>query len=124
VVQVVSNLVENAIKYAPEGPIEVRAVHQGAAVRIEVEDQGPGIPPEEQPRVWEKFYRSQQVVELNLARGTGIGLAVVKALVEAQCGRVGLVSTPGQGSRFWFEVPAGADVAAGARNRPGFQVIP
>jgi signal transduction histidine kinase len=124
VVQVVSNLVENAIKYAPEGPIAVRAVCHGTAVRVEVEDCGPGIPPEEQPRVWEKFYRSQQVVELNLARGTGIGLAVVKALVEAQSGRVGLISTPGQGSRFWFEVPSGADVAARAGTRPGLQIIP
>jgi signal transduction histidine kinase len=106
VIQVVSNLVENAIKYAPEGPIAVRAALAGAAVRIEVKDVGPGIPPAEQHRVWEKFYRAQQVVELNLARGTGIGLAVVKALVEAQQGRVGLISPPGEGCCFWFEVPA------------------
>jgi signal transduction histidine kinase len=75
-------------------------------VRIEVKDAGPGIPLAEQHRVWEKFYRAQQVVELNLARGTGIGLAVVKALIEAQSGRVGLISPPGQGCCFWFEVPA------------------
>jgi signal transduction histidine kinase len=106
IMQIVSNLVENAIKYAPEGAIAVRAVHLGAAVRVEVEDDGPGIPKTEHARVWEKFYRAQQVVELNLARGTGIGLAVVKALVEAQRGRVGLESAPGEGSCFWFEVPA------------------
>jgi signal transduction histidine kinase len=106
VIQVVSNLVENAIKYAPEGPITVQAALAGAAVRIEVRDCGPGIPLAEQHRVWEKFYRAQQVVELNLARGTGIGLAVVKALVEAQSGRVGLDSRPGAGCCFWFEVPA------------------
>ena len=105
VIQVVSNLVENAIKYAPEGPIAVRASVSGLAVRIEVQDAGPGIPLAEQHRVWEKFYRAQKVVELNLARGTGIGLAVVKALVEAQSGRVGLVSRPGEGACFWFEVP-------------------
>lgn len=113
VVQVVSNLVENALKYAPEGPITVRARPRGRVVRVEVEDRGPGIPVEEQPKVWEKFYRATQVVELNLARGTGIGLAVVKALIEAQGGRVGLASIPGQGARFWFEVPA-----AGAELQP------
>lgn len=106
VVQVLSNLVENAVKYAPQGPITVRARRRGQSIRVEVEDQGPGVSPEEQPKVWEKFYRAAQVVELNLARGTGIGLAVVKALIEAQGGRVGLISAPGHGARFWFEVPA------------------
>jgi signal transduction histidine kinase len=106
VVQVVSNLVENAIKYAPDGAITVSARPLGGVVRLEVKDEGPGIPADEQLKVWEKFYRSPHVVELNLARGTGIGLAVVKALVEAQGGRVGLASVPDQGACFWFEVPS------------------
>jgi signal transduction histidine kinase/HAMP domain-containing protein len=111
VAQVVSNLLDNALKYAPEGPVRLsgRAVADGAlpgAVRVEVVDQGPGVPPAEQGRVWEKFFRGAGVAELHVARGSGIGLAVVKALVEAQRGRVGLESVPGQGARFWIELPA------------------
>jgi signal transduction histidine kinase len=75
-------------------------------VRVEVADRGPGIPLEEQARVWEKFYRGSDVAGLSGARGSGIGLAVVKALVEAQGGRVGLESEPGEGATFWFELPA------------------
>src|SRR5207253_10169945 len=105
--QAVSNLLEKARRYAPEGLITLRARSfgpGGRAVRVEVEDQGPGISPADQPRVWEKFFRGAGVAELNVARGGGIGLAVVKALVEAQGGRVGLESTPGLGARLWFEL--------------------
>jgi PAS domain S-box-containing protein len=106
--QVVMNLVENAVKYAPTGPIVVRAEKDGAepVIHVRVTDQGPGIPQREQARVWDKFYRGSQVAGLNAVRGSGIGLSVVKALVEAQRGRVGLDSTVGKGSSFWFEVPA------------------
>jgi PAS domain S-box-containing protein len=120
--QIVINLVENALKYAPGGPVVLRGrrVSNSAAAdvtdtaaamaRVEVVDSGPGIPLKEQPRVWEKFYRGSSVAGLSRARGSGIGLAVVKALVVAQGGRVGLESTPGQGATFWFELPvAGAD---------------
>jgi PAS domain S-box-containing protein len=110
VVQVTSNLIENALKYAYASPVVLSARpspdHPGY-VRVEVQDQGPGVPDEEQPRVWEKFYRGRSVAELNVARGSGIGLSVVKALVEQQGGKVGLHSAAGQGSCFWFEVPSG-----------------
>jgi signal transduction histidine kinase len=109
VAQAVANLLDNALKYAPEGPIVLRgrpAEGAARAVRVEVEDQGPGIPPAEQPRVWERFFRGAGVAELHPARGSGIGLAVVKAVVEAQAGRVGLESAPGRGARFWIELPA------------------
>ncbi|HET7771088.1 MAG TPA: HAMP domain-containing sensor histidine kinase [Chloroflexota bacterium] len=105
VVQVASNLVENAIKYAPDGPIRVRVRRTGDVVRVEVEDSGPGVPAEEQARVWEKFFRGADVVRHNLQRGTGIGLALVKALVEAQGGCVGLQAAPTGGALFWFELP-------------------
>ncbi len=75
-------------------------------VRVEVVDQGLGIAYDEQVRVWEKFFRGSGVAGLNVARGMGIGLAVVRALVEAQGGCVGLESEPGHGSRFWFALPA------------------
>lgn len=121
VVQVASNLVENALKYAPEGSVLIRARHEGAAVRIEVEDEGPGVPLEEQQRVWEKFYRGAEVVRHNLQRGTGIGLAVVKALVDAQGGRVGLETGAQGGARFWFELPA-AEAKVLAPRRPALRV--
>jgi signal transduction histidine kinase len=109
----VGHLLTNALRYAPTGPIVLRAGRLAEAVRIEVEDEGPGIPVNEQPRVWEKFYRGSSTAALNRARGAGIGLAVVKALVEAQGGRVGLTSVPGRGACFWFELPASGGAASG-----------
>jgi signal transduction histidine kinase len=124
VAQAVYNLLANAQKYAPEGPIILRArllasYDQGPPdmVRVEVEDRGPGIPVDEQPYVWQKFYRGQAVGGLNVAPGTGIGLAIVKALTEAQGGRVGLESAPGRGARFWIDLPAADALAPGLRPR-------
>ncbi len=85
-----------------------------SVVRIEVRDRGPGVPVAEQDRVWEKFFRGAGAAALPLARGSGIGLAVVKALIEAQAGRVGLESRPGQGACFWFELPVAREVSAPA----------
>ncbi|HEX2034707.1 MAG TPA: GAF domain-containing sensor histidine kinase [Chloroflexota bacterium] len=120
--QIVANLLDNALKYAPHGPIVLRARGSADTVLVEVEDEGPGIPPHEQSRVWEKLFRGTGVAGLNIVRGSGIGLAVVKALVEAQSGRVGLQSALGSGSRFWFELPIGppgANAAAHPALRPG-----
>lgn len=103
--QVVAHLLGNAIKYAPGKPIVLRAQAVDAGVRVEVEDQGPGIAEAEQPRVWDKFYRGAAFAEKNLARGAGLGLAIVKTMIEAQDGRVGLISGLGKGACFWFELP-------------------
>jgi signal transduction histidine kinase len=112
VAQALTNLITNALKYAPEGPVVIRG---GAAdaVRIEVADHGPGIPQAEHLLVWETFYRGSGGSRRGAPRGTGIGLSVVKAVIEAQGGRVGLESDAGAGSRFWFELPADA-ASAGA----------
>jgi signal transduction histidine kinase len=109
VAQVVGNLLENALRYASDRPIVLRATAapaDGGLVRVAAADQGPGIATSEQARIWEPFYRGQGVAGLNVARGSGIGLTVVKALVEAQGGRVGLDSTPGRGATFWVELPS------------------
>ena len=102
--QIVSNLLDNALRYAPEGPVILRAMPWRGALRVEVVDRGPGIPPDERPRVWEKFYRTEPALN-SPHRGSGLGLAMVKHLVELQGGRVGLSSRPNRGTTFWFTVP-------------------
>ena len=107
VAQAVANLVANALTYAPEGPVTLRArPTRRGAVRVEVADGGPGVPPAERRRVWELFYRGPPARRAGNAWGFGIGLAVVKALAAAQGGRAGRTGVPGRGSRFWFELPA------------------
>ncbi len=104
--QVVTNLINNALKYAPQGEVVIRARRAGGVVRVEVEDAGPGIPPDELDRVWEKYFRGAGVEGLSVTQGTGLGLAVVKTLVEAQGGKVAVWSEVGKGARFSFELPA------------------
>jgi two-component system phosphate regulon sensor histidine kinase PhoR len=103
--QIVGNLLANALHYAPDGPITLRAGRfRGPWLRLEVEDCGPGIPLDEQPRVWDKFYRGSLPIH-STQRGSGLGLAVVRSLVELHGGRVGLKSAPGRGATFWVTVP-------------------
>jgi NtrC-family two-component system sensor histidine kinase KinB len=111
---VLRNLLSNAIRYAPAGSeVLVRALgsssDQGdneaspaSEVRWEVVDQGPGIPAEHQGALFEKFYRVPGTAQ----SGSGLGLFIAKGLVEAHGGRISLHSEPGQGTTFWFTVPA------------------
>lgn len=104
--QVVDNLVNNAIKYTQEGGwIAVTATHGQGYVVVSVSDNGIGIPLEEQPRIFERFYRVERD-EGNEIGGTGLGLAIVKAVIEKHDGRVWVESKPGVGSTFSFIVPA------------------
>ena len=103
--QVVGNLLSNALAYTTSGPIVVRAKRERGNVRVEVADQGPGLDPEEVGRVWESFYRGTEAAQLP-NRGSGLGLTVVKQLVELHGGKVGVQSTLGQGATFWFTLPA------------------
>ncbi len=103
--QVVENLLSNAIKYnRPHGKIYVRAMADEHHVIVKVEDTGIGIPLEEQPRVFERFYRVQSDDTQDIA-GTGLGLAIVKSVIEKHKGRVWVESTPGEGSTFAFVLP-------------------
>jgi len=103
--QVLMNLIGNAIKFTPEaGEIRVLARRLNGVVRIEVRDSGPGIPAEEQRRIFEAFYRigeSDQKVE-----GTGLGLAITQRLVQLHGGELGIESQPGAGSCFYFTLPS------------------
>jgi len=103
--EVLSNLVSNAVKYSPEGgTVWIGGRLDGAGTTIYVADKGMGIPPEEQDHIFERFYR----VESGLHRrteGTGLGLYLVKAIIEAHGGRVWVESAPGRGSIFMFTIP-------------------
>ena len=101
--QVLTNLVRNALKFVrPDAPPQIRlhAVERGRFVRVWVEDNGIGIAPDHQDQIFGVFTR----LHGKKYAGTGIGLAIVQKGVERMDGNVGLESTPGQGSRFWFEL--------------------
>jgi signal transduction histidine kinase len=103
--QAMHNLVENAIKYTPSGGqvwISVR-FHQ-EQMSFEVRDTGIGVAPVDQPRLFEKFYRSASR-EAKRERGTGLGLAIVKSIAERHGGQVGVRSQLGQGSTFFMVIP-------------------
>ena len=102
--QVVANLLDNAIKYTPPGGrVEVRTARDGAEAVLTVADTGSGIPPGELPRIWERLYRGDAS---RSERGLGLGLSLVKAIVEAHGGRVEARSAPGQGSVFTVRLPS------------------
>jgi two-component system, NtrC family, sensor histidine kinase KinB len=96
---VFDNLIGNAVRHSPKGGrIIVRARPQSGFVRFEIEDQGPGIPPEYQQRIFEKFFRMPGTK----GEGIGLGLYISREIVAAHGGQMGVESEPGHGSRFWF----------------------
>jgi two-component system phosphate regulon sensor histidine kinase PhoR len=110
--QVLTNLVENAVKYCPEGSsITVRVTEEGAKIRIAVEDTGRGIEAKHLPRLFERFYRVDAGRTRDMG-GTGLGLSIVKHLVESMGGMIGVQSALGRGSTFWFTLPRDARAAA------------
>jgi len=103
--QCIQNLIENAVKYSPpNSPIAVTCASVNGSHFVEVDDRGIGIPVAEQARIFEKFYRGGQAAELNV-QGVGIGLALVKHVMERHGGSVSVESRPGQGSRFRLRLP-------------------
>ncbi|HWS26082.1 MAG TPA: ATP-binding protein, partial [Xanthomonadales bacterium] len=98
--RMLSNLLSNALKFTPNGGrVRLRVVPTATEVGIEVEDNGPGIAPPDHARVFERFYQGSSVGTLD-APGTGIGLALVRELIDLHHGRAELISEPGQGSCF------------------------
>ncbi|MBK7367196.1 MAG: PAS domain-containing protein [Candidatus Eisenbacteria bacterium] len=102
--QVIANLLDNAIKYTERGSVTVRAGTDASRVWCEVADTGPGIPAEDQPRVFERFYRVDKARSRDKG-GTGLGLSIVKHIVGLHGGEVSLRSEPGAGSAFRIELP-------------------
>ncbi len=103
--QVLTNLIDNAIKFNKEkGSIKVYSQDLGDEVKIIVEDSGIGIPEKDIPRIFERFYRVDKARSRELG-GTGLGLSIVKHIVDLHGGTVGVESTEGLGSKFWFVLP-------------------
>jgi PAS domain S-box-containing protein len=102
--QMIDNLIGNAIKYTPiEGRVQVSLVMQEFQIVLRVEDTGPGIPADEQTRIFEKFYRASNRPES--IEGSGLGLAIVKSIADSHQGRVWVESKPGEGSAFVVLLP-------------------
>jgi signal transduction histidine kinase len=107
--QVLANLLDNAVKYTPGGGrIDVAASADDTGVRLTVADTGIGIPPEELPHIWDRLYRGDKS---RAERGLGLGLSLVRAIVQAHGGRVDVSSRPGSGSRFEIHLPAEPDLS-------------
>jgi len=101
---VFQNLVENALQYTKRGGrVSLRAVEDGPSVRFEITDTGPGIPEDQQGRIFEKFYRGPGGG--GAGGGAGLGLSIARDIVRAHGGEIGVDSAPGRGSRFWFTLP-------------------
>ena len=100
--QVVTNFIENALKYTDEGTVTVTCTLNGEWGRLAVSDQGAGIAAHRHADLFEKFTRHEVP---GSPSGTGLGLYICKGLIEAHGGRIGVESTEGAGSTFWFEIP-------------------
>jgi len=105
VAQALSNLLDNAVKYTPEGGrVAVDVAIEGETLRMDVSDDGPGIPREHQQRIFERFYRVDSA-RSRAVGGTGLGLSIVKHAAALHGGQVVLDSEPGRGTRFSLEIP-------------------
>jgi signal transduction histidine kinase len=109
--QVVTNYLTNALKYSPaDRPVTVglEVGPQGKAqqARVWVRDEGPGLQPDDQERIWERFQRAPGIeVQSGTGAGLGLGLHISRTIIELHHGQVGVQSMPGQGSTFWFSLP-------------------
>ncbi len=104
-IQVLTNLLSNAAKFSPSGcPVEVISEQSGDTIRVTVADQGPGIPESFKEQLFNKFAQAERA-DSQRKGGTGLGLCIAKAMIERMDGQIGCESEPGQGSRFYIELP-------------------
>lgn len=104
ILQVIYNLINNAVNYAGEDKtVEVRQTTENGVVRIAVRDNGEGIAPEDIDKIWDRYYKVDRVHKRAVV-GSGLGLSIVKGVLEAHNAAYGIESTPGEGSTFWFEL--------------------
>ncbi|WP_428509775.1 response regulator [Pseudonocardia sp.] len=116
-VKILSNLLSNAVKFTATGTIEIRLRHGEHDVELAVADTGAGIAADQVPRIFDRFHQVPEVAASRTGEGMGIGLSLVTELVRVMGGEVGVVSTPGAGSRFTIVVPAAPSTDPG-RERP------
>ncbi len=117
-IQVMLNLISNAVKFTPSGGIAIRAFIEGEMIRVGVIDTGPGISQKDQEIIFEKFKQAGDTLT-EKPKGTGLGLPICRQIVDRHGGRIWVESTPGQGSAFWFTLPVrGATREAGAAPVP------
>jgi len=115
--QVIENLLSNAVKYSPaEGRIAITGTIDDELFSLSVEDQGEGLQPDQLERIFEKFYRADH--SETAPSGTGLGLYIARAIVEAHGGRISAASTPGQGTRISFSIPSQGPPAASPGDSP------
>jgi signal transduction histidine kinase len=106
----VFNLAENAIKYTPAGgQIEITLKQRDGMAVLEVTDDGPGIPPDAREHIFDRFYRGDPTRE---GGGTGLGLALVRSIVDLHQGQIRVSSAPGEGSCFFVTLPLATDADA------------
>jgi two-component system, OmpR family, phosphate regulon sensor histidine kinase PhoR len=120
--QVVVNLVENAIKYSPDGGrVEVGVEEEDGFVRFHVRDEGLGVAPEDQERIFEKFYRADPQMVRGVG-GTGLGLYICKELIDRMGGRIWVEPNGDRGSNFVFDLPTAEVMAHGEPRRARLQL--
>jgi PAS domain S-box-containing protein len=105
IIQVLVNLLSNAVKFSPEGTtIHVAVAESANDVEVSVSDHGRGIPADQLEKIFERYKQASEV-DAEKRKGTGLGLSICKTFIEAHGGTIGVESTVGQGSRFWFKLP-------------------
>jgi two-component system OmpR family sensor kinase len=120
---VLGNLVSNALRYTPpQSPVSIRIAVEGVDAVLQVIDQGPGLPPEDANRIFERFYRADpsRTRATSQTQGSGLGLSIVAALVAAHRGKVSVQTAPGAGATFTVRLPlqSTAEVDTGHQPAP------